>query len=155
MLFNAMVTQSISLQLQDDDGANELTKDWTKVGRVCQRHHRRKTRILSAIAELATDGQRTMRQVNPQPPNEESSMWKSAVLNMKAFIREAYESLKVQVEAKVEEEKVTSQQMQSNDAIDIKTKVRYNDSATEKVWNTPSFLLATKRHPRIRLISQE
>ena len=149
MLFNAMVTQAIRVQLEDDDGANGLAKDWTKVGRVCQRHDGRKT-----ITELTIDGQRTTRQVYPQPPNEESSIRKSTtVLNMKAFIREAYESLKVQVETKVEEEKVTSRQMQTNDAIDTKAKVRYNDGTIEKVWNMPSSCLAMKRYLRIRSIT--
>ena len=83
------------------------------------------------------------------PPKEESLRRKGwMVHNMEALVREAYESLKLQVEAEgkipteskprqmVDEEKVMSWQFWVNDVADTKDEVRYNGTTREDVEQT-------------------
>ena len=42
----------IRVQLEDNDGANELTSDWAKVRRVCQRHGKVSATILNLEAYI-------------------------------------------------------------------------------------------------------
>ena len=39
--------KAIGVQLEDDDGVNDITKNWDEVKRVCQRHDKRRIGILS------------------------------------------------------------------------------------------------------------
>ena len=71
--------------------------------------------------------------------------------------KEAYESLKGQVEAKlkattkseprqrVEDEEVTSKPMQTNDVIDTKVQVQYNDGTTKEDVVQATFLSCDKK----------
>ena len=138
--------KAIGIRLEDDDGANGLTEDWTKVERVCQLHDKRKTRFSSTTTQPMRDGERRTGSNYKLPPKEESLKREgSMVLDIEAFINEAYENLKVQVEAKenlimepkpikmVIKEEETSQQRWSNDTANTKAQVRYDNTTGEGV----------------------
>ena len=137
---------AIGILLEDDDGANGLTENWAEVERVCRRHDKRKMRILSTNSQPMKDDKKEFRCGNALPPKEESlKMEGSTVLDIKALIREAYENLKVQVDAEeklemesklrqiVIKEEETSQQMHTNDAANAKAQVKYDDIVGESV----------------------
>ena len=137
---------SIGIQLEDDDGANGLTENWAEVERVCRRHDKRKMGLLSTTSRPMRNDQRGRTCGNTPPLKEESSKWgDTSVLDIEAFIKEAYESLKVQVEAKeklimklkprqmVIKEEETSRQMQTNDAANTKAQIRYDGTIGEGV----------------------
>ena len=91
---------AIRLELKDDDGANGLTEDLAKVERACRLHNEGRARISSATTRPTSDGQRRVKCDGALPPKGENSKRKgSTVVDMEALIREAYESLKSQVEA--------------------------------------------------------
>ena len=88
------------IQLEDDDGANALTENWAYVERVCRQHDKRKMGILSTTSRFARDNQRRMRCGNMPPPKEDTLKKEDLkTLNIEAFIREAFENLKVQDKA--------------------------------------------------------
>ena len=83
-----MFVRSIDQKEKDEDSA--------KMERVCRRHDEREARILSTMVEPTIDGRMRTRQVDPLPPKDMSLAQKgTTVLNMEAFVREAYESLRV------------------------------------------------------------
>ena len=136
--------KAIGIRLEDDNGGNGLTEDWMKVERVCLLHNKRKTRFSSAITQPMRDDERRMRCNYKLPPKEESLKREdSTILDIEAFIKEAYESLKVQVEAKenlimesksikmVIKKEENSQQRWSNDMANMKAQVRYDNTTGE------------------------
>jgi hypothetical protein len=64
--------KAIGIRLEDDDGANGLTEDWTKVERECRLHDERKTGFSLATTQSTTDGERRTGSNHKLPPKEES-----------------------------------------------------------------------------------
>ena len=90
---------AILLELEDDDGANGLTEDWTAVERVCRRHDEKWMGTLSTTIQPTSGGQMRVASDNAMPSKEESSSQNGPVgLNIEALIREAYEIMKMRVE---------------------------------------------------------
>ena len=143
---NRKEREAIGVQLEDDDGANGLMEDWAQVRRVCRQHDKEGVGILSATTWPRRDDRKGTICDDVLPPKEESLRRKGwMVHNMEALVREAYESLKLQVEAEgkipteskprqmVDEEKVMSWQFWVNDVADTKDEVRYNGTTREDV----------------------
>ena len=135
---------AIGIQLEDDDGANGLIEDWGKVERVCQQHDKRKMGLSSTTKRPTRDVQRRTGCGNTPPPKEESSKREASTkLNIEAFMKEAFENLKVQVEVEeklqkeqkrkkmVIEEEETSRRMRVNEVAETKAQVRYDGIVEE------------------------
>ena len=98
-----------------------------RIGRL---HDKRKTRLSLATTQPMRDGERRTRCIYKLPPKEES-----LVLDIEAFIKEAYDSLKVQVVTKENlimepkmikleiKEEETCQQRCSNDTSNTKAQL--------------------------------
>ena len=80
----------IGIELEEDDGANGLTEDWSKVGRVCQ----------WLDEEQVVKARRKTRDGAPSQQEEGARQRESARLGLRARIAEAY----VALEAMLEEE---------------------------------------------------
>ena len=75
-------------------------EDWAQVRRVCRQHDKESVGILSATTWPRRDDRKGTICDDVLPPKEESLRRKGwMVHNMEALVREAYESLKLQVEA--------------------------------------------------------
>ena len=99
---------AIGIRLEDDDGANGLTEDWTKVERVCRLHDERKARFSSVTTQRTRDGEKRTGSNYKLPPKEENSKREgSTILDIEVLMEEAFENLKAQVEA---EEKLQKEQ---------------------------------------------
>ena len=104
-----------------------------RIGRL---HDKRKTRLSLATTQPMRDGERRTRCIYKLPPKEESLKREdSTILDIEAFIKEAYDSLKVQVVTKENlimepkmikleiKEEETCQQRCSNDTSNTKAQL--------------------------------
>ena len=136
--------ESIGVQLEDDNGGNALVEDWAKGERVCRLHDEGRAGILLAATQPTRDGQSRGKCNNALLRKGEISKRKGLTeADMEALIRDAYKSLKLQVEAEgklptelkprqmVDEDKVASRRLRANDVADTKAKVRYNGTTGE------------------------
>ena len=89
--------EAIGIELEDDDGANGLTEDWSEVERVCRRLD--EERSAKEKGKMTRDGA-SSRQEEP------------AKLDVEALVREAFEALK----AMVDEEEGSGVQTDSGDS---------------------------------------
>ena len=125
---------------------NEVTEDWAQVRRVCRQHDKEGARISLATTWPRRDDRRGTKCDDMLLSKEEGLRRKGLMVHdMEALVREAYESLKLQVEAegkiptepkprvKVDEEKVASRKFRVNDVADMKAEVRYNGTTGEGV----------------------
>ena len=88
---------TILSDLEDDEGAYGLTEDWNEVERVCRRHEE----MRSSATRPASGGERRMVRDYASLPTEESSLRDGSVeFYIEALIREAYEIVKAQIEAR-------------------------------------------------------
>ena len=84
--------EAIGIELEKDDGANGLTGDWSKVGRVCQRMDE----------ERAGKARRKTRDGAPSPQEEDERKRAAARLGFKTRIASAYAALEAMIEAEEE-----------------------------------------------------
>ena len=84
--------EAIGIELEEDDGANGLTEDWSKVGRVCQRMDE----------ERAGKARRKTRDGAPSPQEEDERKRAAARLGFKTRIASAYAALEAMLEAEEE-----------------------------------------------------
>ena len=110
-----MERMAIGLKLEEDDGANGLIEDWSKVESVCRLHDKGQARISTTTRRPMRDDRRGTR-CNNAPPTKE---------------------MKLKRETKprrmVIEEEETSQQMRVNEVADTKALVRYDGTEREGV----------------------
>ena len=84
--------EAIGVELKEDDGANGLTEDWSKVGRICQRMD----------DERAGKKRRKTRDGAPSPQEEGEWERAAARLGFETRIAEAYAALEAMLEAEGE-----------------------------------------------------
>ena len=80
--------EAIGIELEEDEGANGLTEDWSKVSRVCQRMD----------DERAGRARRKTRDGAPLPQEEVDRQRVVARLDFEARIAEAYAALEAMLE---------------------------------------------------------
>ena len=90
--FDLAEREAIGIKLEEDDGANGLTEDWSKVGRVCQRMD----------DERAGKARRKTRDGAPSPQEEGERERAAARLGFETRIAEAYAALEAMLEAEGE-----------------------------------------------------
>ena len=84
--------EAIGIELEEDEGANGLTEDWSKVDRVCQRMDE----------ERAGKAKRKVRDGAPSQQEEGERKGAAARLGFETRIAEAYAALEAMLEAEGE-----------------------------------------------------
>ena len=92
---NGEERMNILLELEDDYGAHNLTKDWTEVEWVCRQHDEKQ----SATTQPPSGGEETVVSAYALLPKESSTRKGSEEFDLEALVREAYKILKMKVEA--------------------------------------------------------
>ena len=86
---------TILSELEDDEGAYGLTKDWNEVEWVCRQHDARQ----SATTRPASGGEERAASDYALPSEKSSTQTGLEELDIELLVREAYEIVKAQVEA--------------------------------------------------------
>ena len=128
---------AIGIELKEDDGANGLTEDWSKVGRVCQRMDE----------ERAGRARRKTCDGAPLPQEEVERQRAAARLGLEARTTEAYAGLEAMLE---DEERMRLQSVAQGASLPYeKVKDRYH-VPRERVRNKTLSRKMKKERPRTR-----